>query len=127
LALFFAFGTTMCALTLVLLVFPGSRLDLLWRINPQARTALGSLGVWAVLLMVCVGTACAAAAVGLFRGAPWGRTVAILVLACNLVGDVANAGLRHDYRALIGVPIGGLFIGYLVGKTASSYFIADPG
>lgn len=127
LALFFAFGTTMCALTLVLLVFPGSRLDVLWRINPQARAAFGSMGVWAILLMVCVGAACAAAAVGLFRGATWGRTVAILVLVCNLAGDVANAAFRHDYRALIGVPIGGLFIGYLVGKTASSYFAAGKG
>ena len=127
LALFFAFGTTMCVLTLVLLIFPGSRLDVLWRLNPEARDAFAGIGVWAILLMTCVGAACAAAAVGLFRGATWGRTVAILVLACNLAGDVANAVLRQDYRALIGVPIGGLFIGYLVGKTAGSYFAAGKG
>lgn len=120
LALFFAFGTTMCALTILLLSFPGSRLDALWRINPEARAAFEGIGLWAVLLMTCVGAACAAAAVGLFRGASWGRTVAILVLSCNLAGDLANAVLRHDYRALIGLPIGGLFITYLAGRTASA-------
>jgi hypothetical protein len=124
LALFFAFGTTMCVLTTALLVFPGSCLDVVWRVNPQARAAFGGMGDWAVLLMVCVGAACAAAGLGLYRGASWGRTVAVLVLSCNLVGDVANVFLRHDFRALIGLPIGGLFIGYLVGRTASSYFAA---
>jgi len=31
-AVFFAFGATMCALTIVLLLFPGTALDFLWRL-----------------------------------------------------------------------------------------------
>jgi len=32
----------------------------------------------------------------------------------NLVGDTANAILRDDPRTLIGLPIGGLLIAYLL-------------
>jgi hypothetical protein len=37
----------------------------------------------------------------------------LVILLVNLVGDAANAILRHDYRPLIGIPIGGVMIFYL--------------
>ena len=37
---FFAFGTSMCLLTIVLLAFPGTALDALWRAN-HLRTRSG--------------------------------------------------------------------------------------
>jgi len=36
LAAFFVFGAGMSALTIVLLLFPGTRLDSLWRLDPEA-------------------------------------------------------------------------------------------
>jgi hypothetical protein len=36
------------------------------------------------------------------------------VLTVNLVGDSLNALLRHDLRTLIGLPVGGLLILYLL-------------
>ena len=66
--------------------------------------------------MIVVGTACGLAAIGLARNAEWGRRLAIGVLAINLVGDSLNALLRHDPRTLIGLPIGGLMILYLMTK-----------
>jgi hypothetical protein len=113
LAIFFGFGTFMCALTIVLLLFPGTPLDLAWRPNPEAQRALQSLGTLSILLMTVVGTACGTAAIGLFRGRGWGRMLALVILSANLLGDAANAILRHDYRALIGIPIGGAMIVYL--------------
>lgn len=114
LALFFAFGATMCALTIVLLLFPGSALDSLWRMNPEAQRAFQSLGKMSILLMLMVGGACAAAAFGLWRGRRWGRALALTILSFNILGDLANALFRHDYRALIGLPIGGAMIVYLL-------------
>lgn len=116
LAAFFAFGATMCALTIALLLFPGSVLDSLWRLNPEAHAAFHSLGKLSILLMFGVGGACAAAAVGLWRGSRWGVRLAIVILSINLIGDFLNALLRHDYRALIGLPIGGAMIFYLTRK-----------
>jgi hypothetical protein len=113
LALFFAFGACMCALTIWLLLFPGGALDSLWRLNPEAHAAFQRIGGLLILLMVIVGVACALAAIGLARNAKWGRWLGILILAANLVGDLTNAFARHDLRTLIGLPIAGAMIFYL--------------
>ena len=113
LALFFAFGACMCALTIWLLLFPGSALDSLWRLNTDAHAAFQWIGGLSILLMVIVGVACALAAIGLARNAKWGRWLGILILAANLVGDLTNTFVRHDLRTLIGVPIAGAMIFYL--------------
>lgn len=113
LAIFFGFGAFMSALTIVLLLFPGTALDVVWRLNPQAQRSFQSLGTLSILLMAVVGSSCGAAAIGLFRGARWGRVLGFVILLVNLVGDTANAVLRHDYRALIGIPIAGVMIIYL--------------
>ncbi len=113
LALFFAFGACMCALTIGLLLFPGSPLDSLWRLNAEAHAAFQRIGGLSILLMAIVGGACALAAIGLARNTKWARWVGILILAVNLVGDLTNAFVRHDLRTLIGVPIAGAMIFYL--------------
>jgi hypothetical protein len=113
LALFFAFGACMCALTIVLLIFPGTMLDSLWRLNPEAHAAFQSIGWLSILLMATVGTACGLAAIGLARDMTWGCWLGILVLTINLLGDLTNALLRHDPRTLIGVPIAGAMMVYL--------------
>jgi hypothetical protein len=74
LAAFFAFGATMCALTIVLLLFPGTPLDSLWSLNPDAHLAFQSLGNWSVALMVTVGVGCAFAAIGIVARYALGHT-----------------------------------------------------
>jgi len=113
LAIFFVFGACMCALTIGLLLFPGSALDSLWRLNPEAHAAFQWIGRLSILLMAIVGVACALAAIGLARNAKWGRWLGILILAANLVGDLTNAFVRHDLRTLVGLPIAGAMIFYL--------------
>src|SRR5215813_13009167 len=82
LSLFCVFGTLMASLTAVMLLFPGTILDLLWRLNPRAHEGFAMLGWWAVLLM----------------------------------GDTMNAVIGHDWHTLIGLPIGGAMIAYLVSR-----------
>jgi hypothetical protein len=113
-ALFFAFGAAMCALTITLLLVPGTPLDSLWRLNPETRPAFQSLGKVAVLLMFVVGVACAFAATGMWRGSWWGTRLAVIILSINILGDLFNALVRHDLRTLIGLPIGGAMILYLI-------------
>jgi hypothetical protein len=96
-AAFFAFGAMMSALTLALLLFPGSAFDSIWR-----------------LLMLAIGTACLFAAIGLWRGAFWGTRLALMILSVNIVGDIINALFRNDYRALIGLPVGAAMMFFLV-------------
>jgi len=98
---------------MTLLLFPGTKFDLLWRLNPDARLAFQSLGSWSFVIMPIVGAACTAAAIGLWRGTVWGVRLALIILSLNIVGDLINVFLRYDYRALIGLPIGGAMIVYL--------------
>ena len=106
----------MSAVTAIMLLFPGSTLDLLWRINPHARSGFSALGLWAVLLMSVICVACATAAVGLAQRKRWGYFMALTILSINLFGDTVNAVVAHDFRTLIGLPIGGGLIIYLVGQ-----------
>ena len=114
LSLFFAFGTVVSGITVYMLSFPGSVLEPLWTLNPRARDGFTAMGSWALLLMVLVCTACATAAIGLWRRTRWGFWTAVTVLTVNLAGDTANVLIARDWRTLIGLPIGGLMLAYLV-------------
>ena len=111
---FFALGATIAGVTCVALLTPSNTWEPLWRLNPVARVAFGRMGFGAVGLMFGVGVACAASAWGLRIRARWGHRMALVLLVVNLVGDAANALLRGDLRTLIGLPIGGALIAYLL-------------
>jgi len=126
LVIFFAAGELVCLLMILALVFPGGILEPIWRAKPEAQLEFQKLGNWSMALLVAVGTACGLAAVGLAKNAEWGRRLAIGVLTVNLIGDSLNAFLRHDLRTLIGLPIGGLMIWYLVRRRTPSGRDAFP-
>jgi uncharacterized membrane protein (UPF0136 family) len=112
---FFLFGACACTLTIALIAMPGTSLDLLWQANPSAQAGFLQMGGPAsMLLMLLVGTACATAAIGLARQKAWGRRLAIAILVINLAGDTINALARRNPRTLIGLPVAGLMIWYLV-------------
>jgi len=119
LCFFFLFGTVMSGLAAVMLLFPGSVLEPLWRLNPCAREGFAAMGLWAVLLMAVVCVACGAAVLGLQRCKRWGYWTALAILTINLAGDTTNALVAHDWRTLIGLPIGGAMLVYLVAKRSA--------
>jgi len=115
LIIFFAFGALICLITILALAFPGSFLEAIWRLKSDARIQFLEIGRGAsITLMTMVGLACGLTAIGLARSAEWGRRLGIGILCVNLIGDFLNAWLRHDPKTLIGVPIGGLMIWYLL-------------
>lgn len=118
LSFFFVFGGLASGLAALMLHLPGTPLDLLWRLNPQAREGFVTMGYWAVLLMSAVCLACAAAALGLWRCRRWGYWTATGILSINLLGDTINSFLLHDWRTLIGLPVAGFMIAYLLRKRA---------
>jgi hypothetical protein len=71
--------------------------------------------------MGAVSIACLAAALGLWFRAESGRRTALVLLAVNLVGDVANAVFRGDLRTLIGLPIAAGLIAYLSSARVKAY------
>jgi hypothetical protein len=115
-SIFFAFGALMAALSAAMLLFPGTGLNRLWQLNPQAKQGLTGLGTGGVALMLAVCAACTAASFGLWRCTRWGLWLAVAILGINLAGDLGNAVVLHDWRTLVGLPIGGAMILYLIAK-----------
>jgi len=119
---FFALGAAIASVTGMALLLPGSGLEVLWRINPQAHVAFLSVGFWALPLMFAVAGASALCAVGLWIGARWGHRLALMLLTANLIGDVTNVVLRGDLRTLVGLPIAGGLVAYLLSAKVRGRF-----
>lgn len=111
-------------LTGVSLLFPGTTLDRLWRLNPRAWAAFAHLGrASGGLLLVLCGLA-AAAAVGLLRGRRWAWWLALGIFAANALGDAANLVITHAWlRAGSGIMIAGGFLLLLLRAEARRYFV----
>lgn len=122
LSVFFSAATLITIVAAVSLLFPNGLLEPIWRLNPRARAGLGVLGMWAVLLFLIVGLACAVAAFGLWQKRWWGYCTAIVVLSINLLADLINVVSGSEPRAIIGVPIVALIIIYLLRPKVRHHF-----
>ncbi len=122
LSVFFLFGATVSCISSVSLLFPGSFLEPMWRLNPRARESFTSMGVWAIVLMCAICVACASAAAGLWRGTRWGYWLAVVLLAINLLGDIANVLLGTEPRAVVGVPIVLAILAFLMSERVKRFY-----
>jgi hypothetical protein len=127
LAAFFIFGTCASGFSFLTLLAPGTALDVLWRVNPTGHSALRQAAEWGIALMGIVSLVCALTARGLWLRRRWGYRLAIAMLAANLLGDVFNAFVLGDRRTLIGLPIAGALIAYLLTPAVRSVFRGEPG
>ena len=125
LSLFFLFGAGASFVSSISLLFPGSFLEPVWRLNPRARAGLGGMGVSAVILMGAVCLACTLAAVGLWRGARWGYWLAVFLLTINLLGDILNVFLGTEPRAVIGIPIALAILAFMMSRRVRRFFFGE--
>ena len=126
LSIFFLLGALISLTAAVALLFPNGFLEPIWQLNPRARIGFNGLGRWAIVLLLAVCVSCAAAAIGLWRGARWGHRVAFCMIAINLIADVVNSILGTEPRALFGVPIASAILWYLVSKRVRYFFRNEP-
>ena len=124
LTLLFLVGTVASFISFIALAFPGSFLEPLWRLNPRAHEGFATMGWWAIVLMSLVCVACALTAVGLWRGTRWGYWLAVVMLAVNLLGDIANVVVGTERKALIGVPIVVVILIYLASRRVRNFFVS---
>ena len=122
LSIFFWAGAVISFIAAVSLLFSGSLLEPMWRLNPRAREGFAGIGGWAILLMGAVSVACAIAAAGLWRGARWGYWVALVLLVINLIGDTTNVLLGTEPRAAVGIPIVLAILVFLLSRRARKFF-----
>lgn len=122
LACLFALGTLTSGLSAISLLTPGGALEPMWRLNPHARESFARMGAWAPLLLGVVSLACVACAWGFLSGKRWGYRLGVGGLVVHLAGDVINAALGIEPRALVGVPIVGLILWYLFSRKVRDFF-----
>lgn len=122
LSIFFLVGAVLSFTSSVSLLFPGSFLESMWRLNPRAHDSLTRIGPWAVVLLFAVSVSCATAAIGLWRGSRWGHRVAVSLIVINLVADVANVISGTEPRAIVGVPVAAAILAYLMRGRVRQFF-----
>jgi hypothetical protein len=122
LACLFTFGTLASGLSVVSLLNPVGPLEPMWRLNPRAHEAFSRMGIWAPLLLGIVCVACTASAYGFFTGRRWGYRLGVTLLLVNLAGDLVNAALGIELRAVIGGPIVALILWYLSSRKVKAFF-----
>jgi len=122
LACLFTVGALVSGLSSISLLTPGGALEPMWRLNPRARESFSRMGAWALLLLGVVCLACVACAYGFFTGKRWGYHLGLGGLLINLVGDVVNAALGIEPRALAGVPVVALILWYLASRRVRGFF-----
>ncbi|HVW24423.1 MAG TPA: hypothetical protein VHC69_03595 [Polyangiaceae bacterium] len=101
---------------------PGTAVDALWRMNPTAWRALHQVEPFAVALLSCAASTSLFSAVGLWRGAAWGRMLALVVLVETGLAATAQVVIDGDPRGIIAQPIVAPLIAYLLLNTRVDRF-----
>ena len=122
LALLFLFGTAASFIAALSLAFPGSLLEPIWGLNPNARAGFDRIGSWAIVVMMIVFVACLCAMVGLWRRSTWGYWLAVGMLVLNLVGNFINVITGTEPKAIVGIPVVLLVLAYLMRRRTKNHF-----
>jgi hypothetical protein len=125
LSIFFLLGAVISFTVFVSLLFPGSFLEPIWRLNPRAHEAFARVGAWAIILMGVVCLSCVLAALGLWRGTRWGYRVSLALLVFNMLGDILNVILGTEPGAIVGIPIVVSLLTYLLSRRVRRFFRRD--
>jgi hypothetical protein len=113
-AVFLVFGATMATIAGITLLFPGSFLDPIWRLNPEAGEQLHQLGRGIGIAFLGLGAAMVAAAIGWVKRRFWGWALAVIIIASQVLGDLVNA-LRGEFlKGAVGVVIAAALLAYLI-------------
>jgi hypothetical protein len=121
-AVFLVFGATMATLAGITLLFPGSFLDPIWRLNPEAGEQLRQLGRGIGIAFLGLGAAMVAAAIGWIRRRFWGWALAVIIIASQVLGDLVNALRGESWKGAVGVVIAGALLIYLLRSNVRSAF-----
>jgi hypothetical protein len=124
-AVFLVFGATMATLAGITLLFPGSFLDPIWRLNPEAGEQLCQLGRGIGVAFLGLGAAMVAAAIGWIKRRFWGWALAVIIIASQVLGDLVNA-LRGEFlKGAVGVAVAGALLIYLLQPRVRSAFVRN--
>jgi hypothetical protein len=121
-AVFFFFGATMAALAGTTLVWPGTRLDRIWALNPRAYREFAPLGRAVGIAFLFLSALRAAAGIGWLRRRLWGWRLAVIVIATQVLGNLVNVFLGRIVEGALGAAIAGVLLLYLMRAKVRAVF-----
>jgi hypothetical protein len=110
---FLFFGAAMASLAGGTLSWPGTFLDRMWVLNPNAHRQLATLGKTAGILFLLLGETLALAGTGWFKHRLWGWGLAVAVIATQVLGDFVNLVRGDLLRGGVGFIIATALLFYL--------------
>ena len=120
--IFLFFGAAMAALAGATLIWRGTILDGVWKLNPTGYRQLATLGRSVGIVFLLLSGLMAVAGIGWFRRRRWGWGLAVAIIAVQVLGDVVNS-LRGDFiRGGIGTTIAGALLLYLFSENVKKSF-----
>ncbi|HEY6967580.1 MAG TPA: hypothetical protein VJA94_00010 [Candidatus Angelobacter sp.] len=107
------------------LIWRGSFLDRLWTLNAHAYKQLAPFGSAAGIAFLLLGAALAFAGTGWFRRRFWGWRLAVIIIATQVIGNVANA-LLGDLRSGVGLILSLALLYFLLRPQVRAAFVKQP-
>jgi hypothetical protein len=111
---FLFLGAAMASLAGTTLLWRGTGLDRIWRLNPRGWQQLAPLGNAAGIFFVLLAAVLALAGLGWSRRRAWGWRLGVAILATQVLGDLVNLLRGELLRGGIGFVIAGALLIYLL-------------
>ena len=112
--IFLFFGAAMACLGATTLLWHGTVLDRVWKLNSQAYKQLQPFGRAAGILFLILSAALSLAGTGWFHRRRWGWRLAVAIIAIQVLGDIVNCGRGDWLRGGVGVVIAGALLLFLM-------------
>jgi len=112
----------MAGLAGVSLVWPGTRLDAVWVLNPRAHRELPALGIWGGIGFVVLSGVLVYVAALWFRRRFRGWRLAVAIIAVQATGDAINFLGGNYVAGLIGFVIASLLLTWLLRRRVKAAF-----
>ena len=104
------------------LLWPGTRLDGAWGLNPDAYKTLRTFGRLIGIPFLGLSAALLAAGVGWFHRRAWGWRLAVAIIAIQLLGDAVSTFEGYFVRGATGLAIAGALLFYLFRPSVRAAF-----
>ena len=123
--IFLIFGMCAASLAAITLTWPGTPLDVAWKLNPHALVRLKALGPLAGIPFFLLAFSLGMAAIGWFRRCRWGWLLATIVIATQVLGDIVNAASGNLLQGIMGATIASGLLIYLLRPAVRGAFITS--
>jgi hypothetical protein len=118
------FGAVMASLAGTTLIWRGTLLDHMWVLNAPAYRQLAPFGKTIGVPFLALSAALAAAGVGWFGRRLWGWRLAVVIIATQVLGDLASIFMGHFVRGAAGVTIASALLLFLLRPNVRADFTA---